>query len=134
MHQFGSFTDRAIPLDFTTYGTSCSHQFWVGLADVGEIQYPAAKIGQHRRAGEPIVDMAFGATRGSRRYAKHSTNDRRSFVANRAYVMPNTPSLCGVRHRNFWQSWRKVRGRSGVERRISTDLRDGRDCRLPFVP
>lgn len=94
LHEFVSLTDRAFPLDVATYFASRANEFRMGIAHISQVQHTAAKVGQHRRARQPVVDMAFGATRGSRWDAEHSTNDRRSQLGARAYVTQHTSYLC----------------------------------------
>ena len=94
LHQPDSLADRTVALDAPTDFTCRSDELRVGIANLAKVQHTAAVASQHRRAGEPVIDMTFGVSGGGRRNAKHSTHDRRSQIAPRAYVTHTTLALC----------------------------------------
>jgi hypothetical protein len=83
LHEPGPVADRTIALDAPTDFACSSHELRMGIAYLAEVQHTAAVVSEHRRAGKPVVDMAFGVSGGGRRHAKHSTHDRRSRMAPR---------------------------------------------------
>ena len=72
VHQLGRTTDGAVAWGWLADLASGPDEFGVGIADFGAIEHAGAVVGEHRRAGEPVVDVTLGITRSRWRHAKHS--------------------------------------------------------------
>ncbi len=83
LHEPGPLADRTITLDAPADFARSSDELRMGIAYLAEIQHTAAVVSEHRGAGKPVVDMAFGVSGGGRRHTKHSTHDGRSRMAPR---------------------------------------------------
>jgi len=87
VNQPGGVADGALAGDWASDLASCPNELGVGVADLGPRKHTIAKVGQHRRARQSVVDMALGVPGARWWYTKH----RPSIVG---------PTPCVVHHRS----------------------------------
>ena len=58
VHQTSGITDRARGGHLSSDLTCCANKLGMRIADVRSVEYSVAIVREHRRAGQPVVDMA----------------------------------------------------------------------------